>query len=308
MDSKLFVRKQPGGYFSVINRAEFPSGTVFWVGSTVTGASDAAGFGRHPDAPFATLDYAIGQCTASKGDVIYLLPGHAENLTTAIGVNCDVAGVQIIGLGQGDLIATFSTTAAAGSITIGAASVLIKNIRLTANFATGTTTMVTWAATGTGCTLDGVQFRDTSATSEALIHISVAAAVTDATIRNCSFISAAGTLSNSILFAGASTNTLIENCYFYVDSSDDVIDHLAAASVNLVVRGCTVINCDTDSAGYCLRYKSDGTGIAHNNLFAYNKVDAEISIGAAAWWFENYASNTIGESGKLDPANSAAIP
>lgn len=306
MDTKLFVHKQSGGFFAVTDREAFPSGSVFWVNSET--GTDGAGYGQNPDAPFATLDYAIGKCTASVGDVIYLLPGHAENLATATAVNCDVAGVTIIGLGEGDLLPTFTTTAAAGSITIAAANVTIKNIRLVAGFATGTTKMITWAATGTGCTLDGVQFRDTSATSEALIHISVAAAVTGVTIRNCSFIGAAGTMSNSIVFAGASTNTLIENCYFFVDSSDDVIDHLAAASVNLVVRNCTVINCDTDAAGYCLRYKSDGTGIAYNNFFAYNKTDAEVSTGAGAWWFENYASNTIGESGKLDPANAANIP
>ncbi len=95
-----------------------------------------------------------------------------------------------------------------------------------AAFATGTTTMITIAAAGDGCTLDGIQFRDTSATSEALIHISVATTVTDLLVKNCSFITAAGTLSNSILFAGTSTDCVIEDNYFFVDSSDDVIDHL----------------------------------------------------------------------------------
>src|SRR5690349_3795433 len=93
----LFSRHQPGGVFTVDDLAEHP-GDIYFVGSGVTGATDAAGYGKTPDAPFATLDYAIGQCTASQGDVIYLLPGHTET-TTAIAL--DVAGVRIIGLGWG---------------------------------------------------------------------------------------------------------------------------------------------------------------------------------------------------------------
>lgn len=257
----------------------------------------------------ATLDYAIGLCTASRGDRIFLAPWHAENLTAADTVDCDVAGVEIIGVRHGNQMPTFSTTAAAGSITVDAANVTIRNIKLLANFATGTTSGLTITASGDGCTIDGCYFRDTSATSEFLVHISVATTVTDLLITGCSFVTAAGSLTNSILFAGTSTDCVIEHSYFYVDSSDDVIDHLAAASVNLVVRHCTIINIDAGAAGYCLRYKSDGTGAAYRNLFAYNKDDAEVSVGAAAWWFENYATNTIGtSSGVLDPAAGAAVP
>lgn len=307
MDTKLFSRHQPGGFFAVVDRELVPSGTVFWVNSAT--GTNGAGYGRNPDAPLATLDYAIGLCTASAGDIIYLMPGHAENLATATAVNCDVAGVRIIGLGEGALIPTLSTTAAAGSVTIAAANVLIKNVRLTANFATGTTTMVTWAAAGENCILDGVQFRDTSATSEALIHISVATAAIGMTIRNCSFIGAAGTLSNSILFAGTSTDTVIENCYFFVDSSDSVIDHAAGASVNLFINHCIIINQDTDAAGYCIEQKSDGSGVVADCRLAYNKNNAEVGVGAATWWFETYATNTIGtSSGVLDPAAGAAVP
>ena len=46
----------------------------------------------------------------------------------------------------------------------------------------------------------------------------------------------------------------------------------------------------------------------HNNLCGYNKVDAEMLVGAATWFFQNFASNTIAESGLLDPATSHAIP
>jgi len=78
MDSKLFSRKQPGGFYVVNDRSIAAGGNVFWVSSTT--GTDSAGYGRNPDAPVATLDYAIGLCTASKGDIVYLMPGHAENI------------------------------------------------------------------------------------------------------------------------------------------------------------------------------------------------------------------------------------
>ena len=304
----LFSRKQSGGVFTVDDITEHP-GDIWFVDSGHASASNAAGFGKNPDAPFATLDYAVGNCTASNGDVIYIMPGHAENLTAADTVDVDVAGVTIIGLGRGPLKPTFSTTAAAGSITIDAANVAIKNIKLLANFATGTTTGLTVTASADGLTLDALDFRDTSTANEFLIHISVATTVTDLWIKNCSFIAlTGGSMTNSILFAGTTSDLVIEDCVFLVDSADDVIDHLTAKATDARVSRNIVINADTGAAGYCYRTHATSTGIANDNRFGYNKVDAEISTGAATWWFQNYASNTIAESGLLDPATTHAIP
>lgn len=282
-------------------------GTQFYVNS-VTG-SDAAGYGYTIDAPTATIDYAIGLCTAAKGDVIHVMPSHAENVTTATGINCDVAGITIVGHGRAGVMPTVSFTAAAGSITVGAANVTIRNLKLVANFATGVTAGVTIAAAGDGCTLDGLVMRDAAANTEFLVHISVATTVTDLTIENCSLVGLiAESMTNSILFAGTSTDCTIRNNYIFVDSSDDTIDHLAGAAVNIHVHDNVIINQDTTSALYCFRNKSDGTGCVHDNRCGYNKVDAEMLIGAATWFFENYCSNTIAESGLLDPSTAHAIP
>lgn len=300
----LFSRKTPGGVFSIEDNS-LTTGDRWFVDSA-TGASTNGG--TSPDDAMATIDQAIGKCTASKGDIVFVMPGHAENITTATAINCDIAGISIIGLGNGNLIPTISTTAAAGSCTIGAANVTLKNLRFVANFATGTTTGLTIAAAGDGCTLDGLQFRDTSAANEFLIHVSVATTVTDLLVKNCSFITAAGTMSGSIVFAGSSTNTRIEDSTWYVDSSDSVVDHQTTAAVNFQMARCAIVNIDADAAGYCLELKTASTGIVHDCRFGYGKVDAEIAVGDAVWWFENYASNTIAESGLLDPTTSHAIP
>ena len=87
------------------NRA---TGRVYFVGNATTfvpggvGGVDVAGaHGDSPQKPFATIDYAVGQCVAARGDVIFVLPGHVESITAAAGLDLDVAGITILFLGDG---------------------------------------------------------------------------------------------------------------------------------------------------------------------------------------------------------------
>ena len=301
--TELFSRSQPGGVFTIANWRNLPNEGWF-VDSTA--GTDAAGYGYNPDAPFDSIDYAIGK--AAQGDKILVAPWHVENITTATAINADVAGVTIEGVRMGYLMPTITATAAAGALTVGAANVTIKNLRFVAGFAGGVTQGIAVAAAGDGCTLEGLEFRDTLATTEYLIHINVATTVENLTIRNCSFIGLAGTMSASVLFAGTTVNALIEDSHWDVDSSDSVIDHSAGAGTGLVIRRNAIINRDTNTAKYCIELKSDCYGTVHDNRMGYNKVDAEMGLGAGCFWFENYASNTIAESGLLDPTTAHAIP
>jgi len=80
-------------------------GKVFYVNnSTVLAENGVGGSDGNPGTlqrPFSTIDYAIGRCTAGRGDIILVMPGHAETVTSATMINMDVAGVAIIGLGTG---------------------------------------------------------------------------------------------------------------------------------------------------------------------------------------------------------------
>lgn len=102
----------------------FP-GNVFWVDSGAGSDGNKGTFER----PFATLDYAIGRCTASNGDTIMIKPGHAESITAAAGISVDVAGITIVGLGSGSLRPTFTfTTAITADINIDAANITMVNL------------------------------------------------------------------------------------------------------------------------------------------------------------------------------------
>lgn len=80
-------------------------GRVWFVDSSATGAADALTNynGQSFTRPFKTIDYAIGQCRANKGDVILVSENHSETITTASAIDCDVDGIRIIGLARGYL-------------------------------------------------------------------------------------------------------------------------------------------------------------------------------------------------------------
>ncbi len=104
------------------------SGKIFFVDSGADRASDGNA-GRDPNVPMATLDAAVARCTASNGDMIVLMPGHAEAAVTAA-ISLDVAGVWVYGLGWGASRPTFTFTGTAGSIVMSAASCRLTNVRL----------------------------------------------------------------------------------------------------------------------------------------------------------------------------------
>ena len=109
-------------------------GRVFWVSNATTMLTNqktgSDGNDGSFNAPFATLDYAVGRCTANRGDIIFIKPGHTETLT-ATSVAVDVAGIAIVGLGQGSSRPTFNADATASLFPISAANVLVHNILFT---------------------------------------------------------------------------------------------------------------------------------------------------------------------------------
>ena len=102
------------------------TGNYFFVDDSGSNGHD----GKDTDHPVATLDYAISKCTADHGDVVILMPGHAETVTTAVGI--DVAGVTVVGLGFGDARPTITVNAAIYGLTVSAHDCTISNIRVIA--------------------------------------------------------------------------------------------------------------------------------------------------------------------------------
>lgn len=123
----LFARNQPGGVFTVADVTQHPA-SIFFVDSTNAAAADSVSAGRNPDHPLATIDYAIGLCTANAGDVIYVMPNHAETVAAASGIDLDVAGISVVGAGNGDDRPTITLSATASTVEVAAAGVTLRNL------------------------------------------------------------------------------------------------------------------------------------------------------------------------------------
>lgn len=206
----LFGNKIPGGVFVISDMAQHP-GAIFFVDSGNTNASDAAGYGTNPDRPFATLDYAVGNCTASQGDVIYLLPGHAETVIAAGGLDLDVAGISIIGLGNGTLQPTITiTTDAAADIDVDAANITIENVHFVAGVAD---IVAAIDVNATDFTLRKCRFSDSAAGLNALIWVQDAAAAGSdrITIEDCKVTALDASNTHFVNFAGTGDGHLIRN-------------------------------------------------------------------------------------------------
>ncbi len=129
-------------------------GNVFWVDNSSTTSispniSVAGSDGNQGtfQRPFASIYGALAHCQQGNGDIIFVKPGHVEQVngagTTTLGTAAkgtalffDVAGVSIIGLGSGPLRPQLNfITAATANIPVRAANMSIHNVLFTASFA-----------------------------------------------------------------------------------------------------------------------------------------------------------------------------
>ncbi len=114
----------------------FTFGNIFFVDSGDSNAADDVGNnGRDPNTPFATMDYATGQCTANNGDVVFVLPGHTETVNAVGALDLDVAGVTYIGIGPGRTKPLINFTTVTGAdMDVDAADITMFNFRFNGGF------------------------------------------------------------------------------------------------------------------------------------------------------------------------------
>lgn len=267
-----------------------PPNKVYFVQNTI--GSD--GNKGTKDKPFKTLDYAIGRCTASKGDVIFLLPGHAETISAAGTVTCDVAGITIIGLGYGSLRPTFTWSATASTWLVSAADVTIQNIVCKVSIDSVVKGIDISAA---GCTLDAVDFQET-ASAQMLIFINTAAGANYLTIKNCYHVQAAAGSAKWIDLVGADW-ARIENNHFHVSASTHILGGTTTESLEILVKGNTFVN-PADAATIVLLANTTGF-VTNNHSGGAKSSQTAMHALASAYGGLNYVTNAANKNGLLDP-------
>lgn len=137
----MAMSNYPAGFASGVSIRGLPlvqthPGKVFWVGNSAASLKGEKGASNNNKgdflSPFASIDYAVGQCVANRGDIIFVRPGHTETVTAAGGLDLDVAGIAIIGLGCGSNRPTVNfTTATTADMDVDAANITVANILFT---------------------------------------------------------------------------------------------------------------------------------------------------------------------------------
>lgn len=303
----MSVRNQNSGYgqaeiASIIGIAP-TTGKVFTVASSSNANFNLIDTILPPDYDgvarrHSTIDSAIGACTASTGDVILVAPGHTENISSATSLVADVAGVQIVGLGAGNLRPTLVYTATAGSIEIDAANVLLKNVILKASVSAVVVGVNVDAA---GFTMEGVTFTFDETGDDFVTMIDVDA-VNQATLKGNEFIAedAAG-CAEAIRLDDCDDVKIVDN-YFYGDFTDGAIIGEGAAGKNLQILRNSIYNSDT-TAGFVIDLNVAFTGIlAYNMCGTLYATDPESTLDPGSMLsIENYVCNAVDESGALVP-------
>lgn len=289
---------QPGGVFTITD-AGFTTGNVYFVGSTVTGATNGSGYGRSPAAPFATIDYAVGQCTAGQRDVIYVMPGHAETVSAAGGLDFDVAGITVIGIGDGANTPTVTLdTAITADVDVDAANVTVKNIHFRANFADITAAI---DVNATDFTLDGCRFSDVAANMNVLIWVQDAAAAGSnrITIQNCHAIALDAANTHFVNFAGTGTGHIVRDNTLIGDWGTMCVGGAGVITACLI-RGNLIYNAaTTDDA--CIQLANTATGILFDNHGGGGAAQANGFKADGCTKSQNYYGDLIDASAILDP-------
>lgn len=159
--------------FPLIGAGPIISTGSVWFVCSVTGI-DSSGRGTDPARPFATIDFAVGQCGSAKGDIIFVMPGHIETISAASSLALDVVGITVVGIGSGAQRPTINyTTAIGASVTISAAGVRVLNMLFTCSFDAITAGVVISAA---DVVLQNCEFRDITGFQPVLWILTTAAA------------------------------------------------------------------------------------------------------------------------------------
>src|SRR5581483_8748396 len=286
-------RKLPFGTAPLVSALPPTTGQYFFVHNS--GSNNSSG--KKPESPLATIDYAIGLCTASAGDVIVVMPGHAESISGAGAIAADVAGIQIIGLGTANLRPTITLHTTATTIAVSAANVTFRNLIIKTDV---DAVVKVFNITAAGCTLDAVDFAET-ASCACLQFALTSAAADDLVIQNCKWVqtqTAATALAQWIVLIGADRATIKNNFL-------NLKGFATSNPANGAVVGATTASNDveignnrfivTNSTGNIpISMLANSTGYIYGNYCASGKSAIAGQVAAAnCYCAENYVNNTV---------------
>ena len=305
--TSLYYNHMSGGMFAVEDMAR-STGDRFFVdsGNTADGR-DVVGAGKSPDTPFLTTDFAIGQCTASNGDIIYVMPGHAETLSTAAQLAIDVVGITIQGIGTRNTKPTYTITtgAVAAPVLWSAAGCVVDNIRIVGGKAGGSNVTIDIADSFN--TLSNTQFISTASTElgigaglGVITLTDTAGALSEIQLLNVEYMGGAGDDESFLTVTDGSngaTYVTLDGCKIFGTFADNTIqaDQGTNVNTNWYIQDSMIANLGGDNIAITL----DATAVwffKHSYIYGANSTTAPI-VGGGASYFNGVWSCEPGAAG-----------
>ena len=253
----------------------FPAGNLYWVDS-VNGSND------NPegtfDAPYSTLQYAMGLTQAANHDTYICKPGHSEALSSAGAIALTDTGVSVVGMGSGAHRATLSFDTAVGAdFDIGGANFTLANFLLSGGIDALTGPIDVNAA---DCRLLDIETRDTTGQATDFI-------VTDA---NADRLLIDGWVHRGAAAAGADTAITIVGGDDVSIQNFDLYGNFAVAAIENVTTAAVRLNIGASSK-------------RPNTIWTENSADIAVTLVATATGFvdnifirlEDDAASTVTE-------------
>lgn len=256
----------------------------------------------------ADIPSGLSRCRAGRNDVVIVLPGHTENVTSTTLANM-VAGTRLVGAGRGSNRPNLRWTATTSQFVMNDADCVISNFILRME---GAVVVKAVAVTAADCAIMNcdIDMGSTASTNLATIGIELGAGADRFELRNNYIHTIAGaTPTQVVVVAGVCDGAIIQGNKIMAATSavsKGVID-ITAAATGLDISGNMLQNrlassetCISAGAVAC-------TGLVYDNYCATEAgtpVSDIIELNAASLLrlFQNFGTDTKNTSGLLTPA------
>jgi hypothetical protein len=273
-------------------------GTVYYVNSA-TGSNDNNG--TDPSTPKSTIAGAQSAATASKGDVVVIMPAHAETLTSALTLS--KAGINYVGLGQGNLRPTLTGNGTIDAVSITAANVTLQNINFAAPETDDQTAHVNVAAAG--ATLRGLRMIGSQTSKNVTDMITVASGGDDLLVEDCvAYNTVVDCVSWLSLEAAVARPVIRGNVVMGQFSTGVLMDE---ATATLCYINANVLK-NTKAATAVVTFTTgNSTGVMTDNRCSgrHTTIASNIVPGTGMDFFENYVVEEAALNGLYIPAQDA---
>ncbi len=278
-------------YYQTLPGIVTPYGTLLKPGGRVaayvrsTGAQDGEDHFAASGLLVTTLQAGLARCRSGQNDIVYVLPGHTENIATADAMTNLVAGTQIVGagvLGQTNN-PTFTWTAAAATFLLDVANVTLSGLTLVMGGADNVAAPIT--VTGAGCVIHNCEISTgTSSSLDATIPITVSTGAHDFGFFNNRVYSSGGATNTQAILISAAVNRpkiLFNDFDIEVTSNSVGVITLSAAATQVRILGNLIANRRANASAAAINF-SDTTGLEGVIAKNYFKFAADITAASAA--------------------------